>query len=226
MKIAVVGKGNTGQAVLDLLGSQNINEVFDSNNAVTVDRLNNADAIIIFVSAKVLEDMLPVLLETKTPIICGATGFDYTQDIVEQVTLNRNIWIVANNFSLSMVFIKEALNSLGKIQHLIPQLEYTIKETHHTRKLDAPSGTAISWQNWLGVDGCVISSERLGDIKGIHEVTLSYEYETIELKHTAHDRKLFAQGAIWAAKYAINNPNLYGFYQFEELVAKEYANEY
>lgn len=226
MKIAVVGKGNIGQAVLDLLGSQNIYEVFDSSNIVTAEKLNNVDAVIIFVSAKVLADILPVLLEAKTPIICGTTGFEYTRDVIEQVTLNKNIWIVANNFSLSMVFIKEALNSLGKIQHLIPQLEYTIKETHHTRKLDAPSGTAISWQNWLDVDSCAISSERLGDIKGIHEATLSYEYETIELKHTAHDRKLFAQGAIWAAKYAINNHSLYGFYQFEELVAKEYANEY
>ncbi|API86138.1 dihydrodipicolinate reductase C-terminal domain-containing protein [Francisella uliginis] len=226
MKIAIVGKGNTGQAVLDLLGSQNIYEVFDSNNTVTVEKLNNAEAVIIFVSAKILEDILPILLETKTPIICGATGFDYTQGVVEQVTLNKKVWIVANNFSLSMVFIKKALNSLGKIQHLIPRLECTIKETHHTRKLDAPSGTAISWENWLDIDSCAISSERLGDIKGIHEATLSYEYETIELKHTAHDRKLFAQGAIWAAKYAINNSDLYGFYQFEELVAKEYANEY
>ncbi|MED7787673.1 dihydrodipicolinate reductase C-terminal domain-containing protein [Francisella sp. 19X1-34] len=226
MKIVVVGKGNTGQAVLDLLGSQNIYEVFDSNNIVTVEKLNNADAVIVFVSAKVLQEILPVLLETKTPIICGATGFDYTQSMIEQIIVNKNMWIIANNFSLSMVFIKEALNSLGKIQYLIPQLEYTIKETHHTRKLDAPSGTAISWKNWLDVDSCKISSERLGDIKGIHKAELSYEYETIELKHTAHDRKLFAQGAIWAAKYAVNNSNLYGFYQFEELVAKEYANEY
>ncbi|BCD92446.1 4-hydroxy-tetrahydrodipicolinate reductase [Francisella halioticida] len=226
MRIAVVGKGNTGQAVIDLLGNDNIYEIFDSNNAVVIEKLNSADAVIVFVSAEVLAKILPVLLETKTPIICGTTGINYTQDIVEKINANRQAWIIANNFSLSMVFIKEALNSLGKIKHLIPQLEYTIKETHHTKKIDAPSGTAVSWQKWLDVENCTISSERFGDIRGIHETKLNHEYETIELKHTAHDRKLFAQGAIWAAKYAIQNHNLFGFFQFEELVAKEYANEY
>lgn len=68
MKIAVVGKGNTGQAVLDLLGSQSVYEIFDSSNTVTVEKLNNADAVIIFVSAKVLADILPILLETTTPL--------------------------------------------------------------------------------------------------------------------------------------------------------------
>lgn len=226
MKIAVVGKGNTGQAVLDLLGKQNVYEVFDSNNLVTAERLNNADAVIVFVSASVLMEILPTLLEIQVPVICGTTGFNYTQNIVEKVNTSRQLWIVANNFSLSMVFIKEALASLGKIKHLIPHLEYKIKETHHVKKLDAPSGTAISWKEWLGIDDCTISSERFGDVKGIHEVKLDYEYETIELKHFAHNRKLFAQGAIWAAKYAIKNSSLFGFFQFEELVAKEYANEY
>ena len=223
MKIAVIGKGNTGQAVIDLLGKKNILKVFDSKNIVTLEELNQADAIIVFVSGEVLTKILPILLQTSTPVISGTTGFNYTQDIIENINKQGHTWIVANNFSLSMVFIKDALAALGKLESLIPQVEYSMNEIHHTKKLDAPSGTALSWRDWLSVKECEISSERIGDVKGIHEVKINYEYETIEFKHTAHDRKLFAEGAIWAAKYAINDQNLLGFHHFEEIV-KESVN--
>lgn len=217
MKIAVIGKGKTGQAVIDLLGQANIYDVFDSKNVVSVEKLKNADAIIVFVSGEVLAEILDILLTVDMPVICGTTGFKYTKQVIQRVNDKNHTWIVANNFSLSMVFIKEALASLGKLKSLIPQAEYSIVETHHTKKLDAPSGTALAWQQWLEEE-CDISSKRLADVKGIHELCIDYAYETIEFKHTAHDRKLFGEGAVWAARYAINNPKLVGFHHFETLV--------
>ena len=218
MKIAVIGKGKTGQAVIDLLAKENIFDIFDSKNPLTIEKLNQADIAIVFVSYDTLTKIMPILLKTNTPIICGTTGFDYKESIVKEINTTNNTWVIANNFSLSMVFIKEALQSLGKIKNIIPEAQYAIKEIHHTQKLDAPSGTAISWQKWLDVDQCLISSIRLGDTKGIHDLNIDYEYESLEFKHTAHDRKLFAQGAIWAAQYITKNPTISGFHQFETLV--------
>ncbi len=218
MKIAIIGKGKTGQAVIDSLSAENIFNIFDSNNTITQEKLDEADAAIVFVDSDTLTSIIPILLGTTTSIICGTTGFNYTDEIIEKININKKTWIVANNFSLSMVFVKQALQSLGKIKSLIPNAQYTIEETHHTEKLDAPSGTAVSWQKWANIKDCPISSIRLDDVKGIHNLKIDYEYESIEFKHTAHDRKLFAQGAIWSAKYAIQNPHLNGFYQFETLV--------
>ena len=218
MKIAIVGKGKAGKAVIDLFGTNNISEVFDSRNILTLEKLNKTDAVIIFVDCHTLTSIMPTLLKTTTPIICGTTGFDYKEDLVEKINLNRGRWVVANNFSLSMVFIKEALESLGKIKNLIPHAQYEIEEIHHTQKLDAPSGTALSWQQWTNVGDCPISSIRIGDVKGIHDLKIDYEYESLEFKHTAHDRKLFAQGAIWATKHIIQNPHINGFNKFETLV--------
>lgn len=218
MKIAIVGRGKTGQAVVDILGTDNIAEIFDSKNLVTLEKLDKADIAIIFVDRNTLTNIMPTLLNTRTPIVCGTTGFNYSKEIIENINVSKKTWVVANNFSLSMVFIKEALESLGKIKNLIPNTQYSIEETHHTQKLDAPSGTAVSWQQWTNVDECPISSIRVGDVKGIHDLRIDYEYESLQLKHIAHNRKLFAQGAIWTAKYIIQHPHTKGFHQFETLV--------
>jgi 4-hydroxy-tetrahydrodipicolinate reductase len=218
MKIAIVGKGKTGQAVVDILGTDNISEIFDSKNIVTSEKLDKADIAIIFVDRDTLINIMPILLNTATPIVCGTTGFEYSKEFIENINISKKTWVVANNFSLSMVFIKETLESLGKIKDLIPNAQYSIEETHHTQKLDAPSGTAVSWQQWANVDECPISSIRAGDVKGIHDLSIDYEYESLQFKHIAHDRKLFAQGAVWTAKYIIQHPNTKGFHQFETLV--------
>jgi 4-hydroxy-tetrahydrodipicolinate reductase len=218
MKFAIIGKGKTGKAVIASLDSTNISNVFDSKNTPTIEMLDQADVVIVFISSEALTTIMPVLLGTSTPIVCGTTGFAFTDDFITKVNIRKNTWVIANNFSLSMVFIKQALESLGKIQNLIPQAQYKINETHHTQKVDVPSGTAISWEQWLNVDKCPISSIREGDVKGIHIVNVDYEYESIQFEHIAHDRKLFAQGAIWAANYIHNNPQICGFNQFETLV--------
>ncbi|WP_116964607.1 dihydrodipicolinate reductase C-terminal domain-containing protein [Fastidiosibacter lacustris] len=218
MKVAVIGKGKTGQAVIDLLKDNEISDIFDSQNLVTVEKLNKADVAIVFVNAVALRSILPILLQSKVMVVCGSTGFDYTDEIIDSVNQNAQTWVVANNFSLSMVLIKQMLSTLGNLQNLVTNTSFALLETHHIEKLDAPSGTAISWQKWLSVDNCPIESIRKEDVKGEHRLVVSNPYEKIELKHTAHDRRLFAQGAIWAARFVCKNEPLIGFYQFDELV--------
>jgi 4-hydroxy-tetrahydrodipicolinate reductase len=88
---------------------------------------------------------------------------------------------------------------------------------HHIHKKDAPSGTALSWKEWLNKEA-EITSAREGDVNGIHELTVSTANERITLKHDALDRALFAEGAIWAAEQLIKNQNLTnGIYTFGQL---------
>ena len=218
MKIAVIGKGKTGQAVIDGLADEQISRVYHSKNPVTLEQLNKADAAIVFVDAQIFQQILPILLTTKTPIICGTTGYAWREAFIEEVNQAGHTWVVANNFSLSMVLIKQMLNTLGKLPLLTEKVNFKLTETHHVQKLDSPSGTALSWQSWLGAKECPIDSIRKEDVKGEHQLVVDNGNETIELKHTAHNRKLFAQGAIWAARYINEHKSLKGFYQFDELV--------
>lgn len=218
MKVAIIGRGKTGKAVLDLLKEDEISDVFDSQNLVTVEKLNKATVAIIFVSADVLRQILPVLLQSKVSVVCGTTGFHYDDTLIQRIKQSGQTWVVANNFSLSMVLIKEMLNTLGNLQNLVTNSHFHLTETHHTQKLDAPSGTAVSWQSWLNVKECPIESIRKEDVKGEHVLRVENPYETIELKHVAHDRKLFAEGAVWSARFVCENKLNAGFYQFDELV--------
>jgi 4-hydroxy-tetrahydrodipicolinate reductase len=116
-----------------------------------------------------------------------------------------------------MNLIRHCLAKLSRAKQLLDDPQFTIHETHHMQKKDAPSGTALSWQKWLNLD-CDIQSHRKGDIKGIHELILKTSDETISLKHEVHDRALFAKGAIWAAKFLLNNQLENGLYDFSRLV--------
>jgi len=108
---------------------------------------------------------------------------------------------------------------------LLRNPEFHIHEVHHIHKQDAPSGTALSWQDWLGKEAA-ISSAREGDVKGLHELHIKTEYESIYLKHEAHDRKLFAEGAIWTAKYLMENPQIdAGVYHFSSIFDQAFKKQ-
>ncbi|HBQ58314.1 MAG TPA: hypothetical protein DD671_01445, partial [Balneolaceae bacterium] len=96
---------------------------------------------------------------------------------------------------------------------------------HHVHKKDAPSGTALSWKEWLDKEA-EVTSAREGDVKGIHELTVKTGTEEITLKHKALDRALFAEGAIWAAKQMVENQDVengvHAFGQlFDQIIMEE-----
>ncbi|APC95130.1 dihydrodipicolinate reductase [Francisella tularensis subsp. novicida] len=219
MRVAIVGNGKTGAAVSGLLSQDQISGIYDSKNVLTIEALQNADVAIVFVNAKILQELLPILLETNTPVICGTTGYDWEQNFISYINQNQKTWIVANNFSLSMVVVKNILASLGQLNQLHENTDYSITEKHYVQKVDTPSGTAVSWRNWLNIGDVSIESIREGDIKGQHQVKVNTHHETIEFKHTAHDRSLFAEGAIWAAREVFQR-GITGFIYFDELVGE------
>lgn len=210
MKVAIIGKGRTGGALLSLLDKDQIVGPFGRSNPATLDALNAADVVICFVPAEAMDELTPLLLEARLPVVWGVTGYQWPETLSNQLKDAGLTWVKGHNFSLIMPIIKRALNALGLIKALDPNSQFAIHEVHHTGKLDAPSGTALSWGDWL-VDGqnsvklgdITITSDRVGEVVGDHQLTISNGDETISLQHQAHDRRLFARGALWAAQQLV-----------------------
>lgn len=222
MKVAVIGRGKTGSAVINCLGQDQVQGVYSSENPATVENLKGAEVAIIFVAASVFEqsDLFDVLLQAKIPVICATTGFSWSDEHQANIRQAGASWIVANNFSLSMVLIKKCVSTLGKMTALVDDVSFKIHEVHHVHKVDSPSGTAMSWNEWSGQD-CEISADRVEDVNGIHEMTVASPFETVTLKHHAHTRDLFAQGAIWAAKQLLASDLTPGLTTFDSWVEKK-----
>jgi len=221
MKIAIIGSGKTGSELIKQLPKDQISAIYNTSNPPTPEKLKQADAAIIFVPGSSVEKLLPIILESRIPAIWGSTGFTWPDHLDALLKKQQTKWIVASNFSLGMNLIRHCLKKLADGKNFLPSPHYHIHEIHHIHKKDKPSGTALTWKNWLGID-CDITSERKDDINGIHELTLKTDFETITLKHEAHSRALFAQGALWATDYLLNHPVLEnGLYPFEEIVEKE-----
>jgi 4-hydroxy-tetrahydrodipicolinate reductase len=222
MKVALLGKGKTGGKVLELLKAKNMfHSVFDSTNIPTVEKLKGHDVIVCFFSGGVFTKYMDVLIESKIPVICGSTGIDLSNELHNKLFEKKIKWIYATNFSLGMNLVQQMIKILEKANKLFSQFSFSINEVHHTKKLDSPSGTALSWKKWLNHE-VAINSERIGDVVGIHELSLNTPYEKITIKHEALDRTIFAEGALFAAQLILNNDKIpYGLNEFQEIIQKE-----
>lgn len=216
MKIALLGKGKTGSKIIEL--NPNV-QVFDRSNVPTFEKLSKCDVIISFLPGEAFEALIPMLLETKKPVVTGSTGFKWPAMFNETLKEKNLKWIYASNFSLGVVVFKQLIERLNQVSHLFQNKELSIHEIHHTKKLDAPSGTALSMKEWLAHD-CEITSERTGDVVGIHTLTLETPSEIISLTHNAKNRTLFAEGALWAANFIVNEKLEAGLHPFQTVVEK------
>lgn len=221
-KVALLGRGKTGSHVKKLCEERNITcNVFHRENPVTVEKLKGHDIIISFIPGPALNEYRNIILESGLPIISGSTGFEWGEDLNIALKSNNQVWIQGHNFSLGMNIVHQLIKVLAKGPNLFPDSwKGAIHEIHHTKKLDAPSGTALRWGDWFGKE-VEITSERTGDVVGHHEFTFSVPFETITLTHKAKDRSLFANGALWAAELVLAQKVNPGLTWFEDLALKE-----
>lgn len=217
MRLALLGKGKTGSKVLELATCEV--EFFDRLNEPTYEKLIKHDVIISFLPGEAFESLIPVLLETKKPVVTGSTGFKWPQNFDKTLQEKKLSWIYATNFSLGVVVLKQLIERLNKVDHLFAEKSITIHEVHHTKKLDAPSGTALSMKEWLK-SPCEVTSERTGDVVGLHTLTLETGGEILRLEHEAKNRSLFAEGALWAANYITKNKMEPGLHAFQKVVER------
>lgn len=218
MKIALLGAGRTGGKVSELYPNTII---FDEKNKPTLTKLSECDVVVSFLPGEIFLEYIEMLIESGLPVVTGSTGFSWPSDISKRLQVKKLKWINAHNFSLGMNLVKAMIETLGKASELFDKPEYHIHDIHHVHKLDSPSGTALSWQEWLG-HKADITAERTGDVVGYHHLELKTDVEKIKITHEALDRGIFAKGAIWSAKQILENKEIpYGLTHFSDVVKKQ-----
>jgi len=221
MKIALLGNGKTGSHVLSLAQNEPATSatVFNRGNPPERNALAGHDIAISFFPGDAFLRYIPELIASRVPVVTGSTGFEWPEGrdaFSDRLRQEGLVWVHANNFSLGMNLMREMIRILSKSGELYEDCRFSLHEVHHTRKKDAPSGTALSWKQWLGhpVD---ITSERTGDVIGEHALTLDTPFERIAISHSALDRRIFASGALWTARQvlhgAIDDPGLHDMQQ-------------
>ena len=217
MKVAVIGSGKTGGHVLNLISKSDVVGPFGRSNPLSSEKLVMADVGIIFVPGDAFLEMIPALLESKKPMVIGATGMEWPAGLEAELKKRGLAWVHATNFSLGVQLFRQLLKTVNKLQKSLPSFSAELMDIHHTKKLDAPSGTAKSLAKWSDFP-VHIEAKREGDVVGFHEMTLTFPQETVKISHNAHDRALFAQGALDVAKLWIKKPLGDGLHPLENLM--------
>ena len=193
-----------------------------------------ADIIIDFSNHLGTKDLLDYAVKNNIPTVVATTG--HTEEelaLIEEAGKKIAVFHSAN-MSLGVALLCELA---VKAAATMPDADIEIVETHHNRKLDAPSGTALMIANAIkavrekaqfvfGREGMAkrekneigVHAVRRGNIVGIHEVLVSTDSQTITLKHEAHSRALFAEGAVSAAEFILGKPA--GLYTMNSIVTE------
>lgn len=230
MKVALIGYGRMGQQIKRLLDNS-LDEVvliIDRNNFedLTIDNLKNADVAIEFTTPDTAFDNIKKCIDAQVPVVSGTTGWLDKFDKIEKYCKDNNgSLFYASNFSIGMSIFFEINSRLASLMNNYPQYQTTIEEVHHTKKVDAPSGTAITiaqqiiknvdrkeyWVNTSSVleKELAIASIRRSNVNGIHIITWESEVDMVKIEHTAKSREGFAIGAITAANFIKNKKGVY-----------------
>jgi 4-hydroxy-tetrahydrodipicolinate reductase len=165
-----------------------------------------ADAAVDFSTADALRENFPKYIERKLPVIIGTTGWSsYAEELREQAERAALGVVAAANFSIGVNIFELVIAEAARLMQAHPQYGAWIHEAHHSTKRDAPSGTALVLRDAM-VDASFgrpidMSSTRAGAIPGIHTIGFDGPSDTIELTHSARDRRGFAGGALMAARW-------------------------
>lgn len=223
MKIALIGYGKMGKAI-EAIALERGHEIIlkiDVNNAheFTQENLENADAAIEFTGPHTAFNNVIKLLEFGVPVVSGSTGWlDKWEEVKKLCADNNGTLLYASNFSIGVNLFFELNKKLAALMHPHKEYAVSLEEIHHTTKVDAPSGTAITlaeqimdvynekkeWVNDIEPkdDQLLIVSKREDPAPGTHTISYKSEIDDISITHTAHSRKGFALGAVLAAEYA------------------------
>lgn len=222
MKIAIIGYGKMGKEI-ETMALQYQHEIVakidnESDWTTQLEALKTADLAIEFTVPDAVINNINKCFDLKLPIVVGTTGwYDKLPEITAKCNSLNQTLLWASNFSIGAnVFF--AINArLAEIMSSQPQYNVEVEEIHHTQKLDAPSGTAISIANeilknvktkhvWVNeksekTEELSIISKREGKVPGTHIVQYQSEIDVIEIKHEAKNRKGLALGAVKAAEW-------------------------
>jgi len=215
----------------------------DYNNLhdLTPENLAKADAVIEFSTPATVLGNIKTCFDAGVPVVVGTTGwYNELDKLKQQCEEGSHTMIYASNFSVGVNVFFHVNKVLAKLMNNYPYYDVQVEEIHHTQKLDSPSGTAITiaegiienleWKkDWVNVlttdvdetngdnvksDDLLIESFRIDSVPGTHTVLYDSEVDTIEFKHTAHNRNGFALGAVLAAEWVQHKK---GFFEAKDM---------
>ena len=217
MNIALLGYGKMGKTIEQIAIKRGHNII------LTVDKddkdydITKADVAIDFSIPMVAFSNISNCINNQVPVISGTTGWlDKYDNAVALCKEKKGAFIYASNYSLGVNIFFELNKTLAKMMSTLKQYNVSMEEIHHTQKLDAPSGTAISlandiisqhtsYNNWKldesGETIIPIVAKRIEDVPGTHTINYESEVDTISIEHIAHTRQGFALGAVIAAEW-------------------------
>lgn len=229
MNIAIIGYGRMGREIerIALERGHQVALIIDLNNASDLNEtaLKGIDVAIEFTTPETAVSNYLKCFSAGVPVVSGSTGWLSQWNLVSEACAKGNAaFFYASNFSLGVNLFFELNRKLAKLMHAFEQYKVSMTEIHHTKKLDAPSGTAISlaesilaaYPNLKGWEGKVpasndmlgIQSVREGDVPGIHTIRYESDVDFIEITHSAKSRVGFAFGAVLAAEYSVGKKGI------------------
>jgi 4-hydroxy-tetrahydrodipicolinate reductase len=218
MLLLVLGKGKTGSLVAEVARERghSVRVLDQAENrhasALTAPLVAGMDVVIDFTTPEAALENMRAVLALGARIVVGTTGWYDKLDEMKALAHKRGgALLYGPNFSLGV-------QKLFRITELLARLDgykFEITETHHTTKLDAPSGTAITLRQIIETQRpgaqVEIVSHRVGDAAGEHVVTAVSDSDTLVLRHESHNRRGFAQGAVRAAEWLAGKSGVWDF---------------
>ncbi len=224
MKIALLGYGKMGKVIERIALERGHEIVLRKSSQDNFDGLKNADVAIDFSVPDSAVSNISECFTTNIPVISGTTGWlEHYDKIISLCSEKNGAFIYGSNFSLGVNIFFELNDYLAKMMANLEQYKVSMEEIHHTQKLDAPSGTAISlangiientkYESWTlenpKTNEIHIEAKRIENIPGTHSIFYDSEVDQIEIKHTAHNREGFALGAVVAAEWLVGKKGVY-----------------
>ncbi len=230
MKIALLGYGKMGKTIEQLAiekGHQIVLKITSENKAaLTTNNLAKADVAIDFSRPETAFENIQRCLTSGIPVVSGTTAWlEHYEEACALCEEQNGAFLYASNFSIGVNIFFAINKRLAEMMNEQTAYDIELEEIHHTQKLDAPSGTAITLANGIleNVDrknkwtkeikevdtDLPIRSKRIDKVPGTHSINYSSEIDSIEIKHTAFTRIGFAKGALVAAEWIVDKKGVF-----------------
>lgn len=218
--IAIIGDGKMGQAIRELAQAKGwkvaalVGERESAGGTgITRSTLGNADVAVEFTQPDAAVANISAALRAGVPVVAGTTGWYDQLPAVTQVANEAGTALLwSPNFSLGVNVLIELARFAGTMMRTLEEFDAHIVETHHSKKKDAPSGTAVAMAKAAseGLARAIpTTSVRTGSVPGTHELMFDGLYEQLSLTHVARDRRVFAEGALAAADWLVGKRGVF-----------------
>jgi len=231
MNIALIGYGKMGKAIEEIAISRGHSVVvkFNSQNPLESSQLRTTDVAIEFSQPDLALKHIKLCADGQIPIVVGTTAWEeHLPEIINHIEKREASLIYSSNFSIGVNLFFEMNKHLAKLMNDKTDYVASITEIHHTHKIDAPSGTAVTlakdlisnhpaYSSWkltgqsenMEKSDLPISAIREENVPGTHLISYTSEIDTLTIEHQAHNRKGFALGAVIAAEFIHKKQGVY-----------------